>query len=121
NSIATCTVKPLVSCSAAVRPKRWAMALLRCTVTRCGEPVPRAVDDAATCELNVYTEALVNSRPVQMAWSCSARVCCGGETISSCSCLNSLASSRSEEHTSELQSRFDLVCRLLLEKKNNNI
>src|SRR5699024_12493300 len=26
---------------------------------------------------------------------------------------------RSEEHTSELQSRFDLVCRLLLEKKNN--
>src|SRR5699024_11545531 len=28
---------------------------------------------------------------------------------------------RSEEHTSELQSRFDLVCRLLLEKKNNAI
>src|SRR5699024_11681627 len=27
-------------------------------------------------------------------------------------------SRRSEEHTSELQSRFDLVCRLLLEKKN---
>src|SRR2546428_8385984 len=26
--------------------------------------------------------------------------------------------SRSEEHTSELQSRSDLVCRLLLEKKN---
>src|SRR5438067_721034 len=25
---------------------------------------------------------------------------------------------RSEEHTSELQSRFELVCRLLLEKKN---
>src|SRR5437868_13122446 len=28
-----------------------------------------------------------------------------------------LAADRSEEHTSELQSRFDLVCRLLLEKK----
>src|SRR5438105_7381212 len=27
---------------------------------------------------------------------------------------------RSEEHTSELQSRVDLVCRLLLEKKNNS-
>src|SRR5690349_24117747 len=27
---------------------------------------------------------------------------------------------RSEEHTSELQSRRDLVCRLLLEKKNKN-
>src|SRR5690349_24154424 len=28
------------------------------------------------------------------------------------------AKTRSEEHTSELQSRRDLVCRLLLEKKN---
>src|SRR5699024_11662612 len=27
---------------------------------------------------------------------------------------------RSEEHTSELQSRFDLVCRLLLEKKKRH-
>src|SRR5437867_9589297 len=27
---------------------------------------------------------------------------------------------RSEEHTSELQSPYDLVCRLLLEKKKNN-
>src|SRR5699024_11238660 len=27
---------------------------------------------------------------------------------------------RSEEHTSELQSRFDLVCRLLLEKKKTS-
>src|SRR5437868_12778314 len=30
---------------------------------------------------------------------------------------NGLLVKRSEEHTSELQSRFDLVCRLLLEKK----
>src|SRR3989442_7015348 len=29
--------------------------------------------------------------------------------------------SRSEEHTSELQSRPHLVCRLLLEKKKNNV
>src|SRR5699024_12868257 len=28
---------------------------------------------------------------------------------------------RSEEHTSELQSRFELVCRLLLEKKNKEV
>src|SRR5699024_12013560 len=31
--------------------------------------------------------------------------------------VRSEMSSRSEEHTSELQSRFDIVCRLLLEKK----
>src|SRR5699024_7187170 len=32
----------------------------------------------------------------------------------------SVSGLRSEEHTSELQSRFDLVCRLLLEKKKKN-
>src|SRR5690625_6676055 len=32
---------------------------------------------------------------------------------------NEVPSVRSEEHTSELQSRGHLVCRLLLEKKNN--
>src|SRR2546428_9642164 len=33
-------------------------------------------------------------------------------------CRRGAAAGRSEEHTSELQSRSDLVCRLLLEKKN---
>src|SRR2546429_6178068 len=33
----------------------------------------------------------------------------------------SAISSRSEEHTSELQSRLHLVCRLLLEKKNQSL
>src|SRR5947207_8759000 len=32
--------------------------------------------------------------------------------------VTALFSGRSEEHTSELQSHSDLVCRLLLEKKN---
>src|SRR2546422_8231785 len=33
--------------------------------------------------------------------------------------LGEVAETRSEEHTSELQSRLHLVCRLLLEKKKN--
>src|SRR5437867_4626554 len=33
---------------------------------------------------------------------------------------SSTSSARSEEHTSELQSPYDLVCRLLLEKKKHN-
>src|SRR5437868_13046831 len=33
------------------------------------------------------------------------------------SVVGTIIHSRSEEHTSELQSRFELVCRLLLEKK----
>src|SRR5699024_12319972 len=35
--------------------------------------------------------------------------------------LGRYTSGRSEEHTSELQSRFDLVCRLLLEKKKYSV
>src|SRR5699024_11825197 len=35
-----------------------------------------------------------------------------------CAMRSPLCRRRSEEHTSELQSRFDLVCRLLLEKKS---
>src|SRR2546422_3464580 len=34
--------------------------------------------------------------------------------------VSQLRFNRSEEHTSELQSRLHLVCRLLLEKKKNN-
>src|SRR5207248_7643694 len=35
-------------------------------------------------------------------------------------CFAPCAGDRSEEHTSELQSPYDLVCRLLLEKKNKS-
>src|SRR5947207_12288148 len=36
-------------------------------------------------------------------------------------CARDAGNDRSEEHTSELQSHSDLVCRLLLEKKKKNI
>src|SRR2546421_4691535 len=46
---------------------------------------------------------------------------CGGEAGRLCGALRQRrAPVRSEEHTSELQSRSDLVCRLLLEKKKKN-
>src|SRR6266513_2189701 len=47
---------------------------------------------------------------------CAPGSCRAGCSRSRCP----LRPARSEEHTSELQSRFDLVCRLLLEKKNSN-
>src|SRR5699024_12204361 len=37
-----------------------------------------------------------------------------------CLMKDDFKNARSEEHTSELQSRFDIVCRLLLEKKKQN-
>src|SRR5256885_10275710 len=39
---------------------------------------------------------------------------------SRCRSCTSASTDRSEEHTSELQSPCNLVCRLLLEKKKNN-
>src|SRR2546427_8445344 len=44
---------------------------------------------------------------------CAARVPRPGPGVQGCAC----PPSRSEEHTSELQSQSNLVCRLLLEKK----
>src|SRR4029434_10636936 len=38
-----------------------------------------------------------------------------------CACVCVCVCVRSEEHTSELQSHLNLVCRLLLEKKNESI
>src|SRR2546429_342661 len=46
-----------------------------------------------------------------------SRAACLGPTSICCSGCHWCHSSRSEEHTSELQSRLHLVCRLLLEKK----
>src|SRR6266540_5073872 len=40
--------------------------------------------------------------------------------VRSPTCSSRFREARSEEHTSELQSHHDLVCRLLLEKKNKN-
>src|SRR5712664_4411465 len=45
---------------------------------------------------------------------------CGRRSTSPATGACGRATSRSEEHTSELQSRSDLVCRLLLEKKKKH-
>src|SRR6266513_5771181 len=65
-------------------------------------------NDTATTE--IYTLSLHDALPI-----CRDR---GEESFADPPDLLQLARGRSEEHTSELQSRFDLVCRLLLEKKN---
>src|SRR3712207_6974749 len=56
--------------------------------------------------------------PVAPAGCCSL-ACCSASCRAIAFCT--LASCRSEEHTSELQSRQYLVCRLLLEKKKQYI
>src|SRR5450432_4794143 len=65
-------------------------------------------NDTATTE--IYTLSLHDALPISNESLC-------GFALTSKASTFALARSRSEEHTSELQSRSDLVCRLLLEKK----
>src|SRR6266536_5504968 len=58
---------------------------------------------------------LVASTPAHQG---QQRSSCLGYRVAACRSIQLLVLlARSEEHTSELQSRVDLVCRLLLEKK----
>src|SRR5256885_11328280 len=70
-------------------------------------------NDTATTE--IYTLSLHDALPI--SW-CSRRTgSCGAERRGSAPPGHTTP--RSEEHTSELQSPCNLVCRLLLEKKKN--
>src|SRR2546422_8112190 len=79
-------------------------------------------NDTATTE--IYTLSLHDALPICSATP-SGCLSAQSPTIESCSRrrghallpAGALADDRSEEHTSELQSRLHLVCRLLLEKK----
>src|SRR5689334_23598241 len=49
------------------------------------------------------------------------QTCAAARTLDRSSSTSARGPARSEEHTSELQSQFHLVCRLLLEKKKKEI
>src|SRR6266496_6462517 len=68
-------------------------------------------NDTATTE--IYTLSLHDALPISSATSVSM-------PRSPKSPRAALCRMRTEEHTSELQSRRDLVCRLLLEQKKTN-
>src|SRR5699024_11699160 len=71
-------------------------------------------------ETTLFLEAEVLPVVVKLCREFNARQKIGHQTMHTSSNDTELIKrrNRSEEHTSELQSRFDLVCRLLLEKKN---
>src|SRR5436190_15372494 len=72
--------------------------------------------DPATPE--IYTLSLHDALPISLYSSASAIFCRMPRRIFPDRVLGSRLTMRSEEHTSELQLHSDLVCRLLLEKKN---
>src|SRR2546421_8914013 len=71
-------------------------------------------NDTATTE--IYTLSLHDALPISPMPS-AARMAGGRDACVIRPGCSMRLSTRSEEHTSELQSRSDLVCRLLLEKK----
>src|SRR3712207_7972312 len=75
-------------------------------------------NDTATTE--IYTLSLHDALPISRCnqWKAGMERAPAASQKTCCVAGNALA--RSEEHTSELQSRQYLVCRLLLEKKKNN-
>src|SRR6266446_10388478 len=68
-------------------------------------------NDTATTE--IYTLSLHDALP---SWRCKACTRGSSRAMTPLAC-----NPRSEEHTSELQSPCNLVCRLLLEKKKHTI
>src|SRR2546430_8986924 len=77
-----------------------------------------------------YTTLFRSSRCAAATSRCSTANCSRAKCLpgrsTRCACsptipTTSTRSERSEEHTSELQSQSNLVCRLLLEKKKNNV
>src|SRR5438067_4573380 len=81
-------------------------------------PAPFFFNDTATTE--IYTLSLHDALPISAPSRLAAPVLRPQYRVAQRTLRRRPArppSGRSEEHTSELQSRFDLVCRLLLEKK----
>src|SRR5438874_10009089 len=83
-------------------------------------------NDTATTE--IYTLSLHDALPIYDSFDLKAQTATGTVDNQAAAffkpdshgTVGRLGSKRSEEHTSELQSRRDLVCRLLLEKKKNS-
>src|SRR5437588_9471734 len=73
-------------------------------------------NDTATTE--IYTLSLHDALPIYPAHDDPRLPALAGKRPRQARARHRL--DRSEEHTSELQSHSDLVCRLLLEKKKNN-
>src|SRR2546429_9954505 len=104
------------------------VTLSSCTCSICLRRMPCSFfffNDTATTE--IYTLSLHDALPISMTSEFSPHrrratmvmiMFCGFSVGAALGGL--LAAARSEEHTSELQSRLHLVCRLLLEKKKKN-
>src|SRR2546430_12969691 len=75
-------------------------------------------NDTATTE--IYTLSLHDALPILMSRFVFSHAATKGVTCAALRIWKCAKGARSEEHTSELQSQSNLVCRLLLEKKKQH-
>src|SRR2546426_6080304 len=68
-----------------------------------------------------YTTLFRSGATTVRSWQPEITGALVSRTVMVCAHVLELPDTRSEEHTSELQSPCNLVCRLLLEKKKNNL
>src|SRR5438105_9483934 len=89
-------------------PELYTLSLHDALPISADQPGGNVLGDACrhvgSCRMSRHSRTDVSAR----ARGRQSRLPCGGSAL------------RSEEHTSELQSRVDLVCRLLLEKKKEH-
>src|SRR2546427_913839 len=77
---------------------------------------------AAAIKNSVYVLPRSDETVEDFQWQMREIVAGGGEaSVCEANFVDGLTDTRSEEHTSELQSQSNLVCRLLLEKKKTQI
>src|SRR5438270_6600483 len=90
-------------------------------VSSCRRP-RRARESGTAANASTNEDVLTASPPATSAASATARWVgrSAGNATGAGSGAWSMTAQRSEEHTSELQSQSNLVCRLLLEKKKRN-
>src|SRR6266536_5463842 len=87
-------------------------------VSNCEAPEKNAIAAGTVREALVEVSEIANTKSFQQKMNTRiAVVTTPGAASGAITRMNACSGVRSEEHTSELQSRVDLVCRLLLEKK----
>src|SRR5699024_7888628 len=104
-------ILPLLGAGLSLAFRRWAFAQRVISVTALALVVVVAASLLFHVDRNEPLAVTVGGWPAELGISLVA------DRLSALLLLTSTIVTRSEEHTSELQSRFDLVCRLLLVKK----
>src|SRR6266496_6644386 len=93
---------------------------LRREVTAVAALIPQGRAAVEAAALAVVDSAVTASQQISWRGAAYLRQACGRGRLRVHTHCNTGSLARSEEHTSELQSRRDLVCRLLLEKKKTH-